>query len=85
MELVITKVAKSESVEIVARIGEFMGVYYLDIREFNVDGPFKGPSKRGIRLPIPQAGEFIKTLYSKMTSDEFLAQLQTMIAQEASL
>lgn len=49
----IGRVRRSEQMEIVVRIGEFMGKSYVDIREYLIGPePYEGFTKRGIRIPV---------------------------------
>lgn len=61
----IGRLKKTESTSVIIRINEFQGEKGVDIREYVETNKYKGPTKKGTRIPASKWKEF-KALIDKV-------------------
>ena len=61
----IGRLKKTESTSVIIRINEFQGEKGVDIREYVETNKYKGPTKKGTRIPASKWEEF-KALIDKV-------------------
>lgn len=61
----IGRLKKTESTSVIIRINEFQGEKGIDIREYVETNKYKGPTKKGTRIPASKWKEF-KALIDKV-------------------
>lgn len=56
------KLKKTDSTSVIIRINEFQGEKGVDIREYVETEKYKGPTKKGTRIPASKWEEFKKLI-----------------------
>lgn len=79
--LVSDEIRKDDQTVVRIQVKEFRGSYYFDIREWKDGGNYKGPTKKGVNIPLERAsgiadtvGEVLKKAYERM--DEHVKEVQ---------
>lgn len=79
--LVSEEIRKDDQTVVRVQVKEFKGSYYFDIREWKDKGSYKGPTKKGVNIPLDRAfniadvvSDVLEKAYEKM--DEHVKETQ---------